>query len=58
MVLTYVDAHGRVTRGEVADLCSLSPSQATRLLQRLVGRGELVLVREKRSAYYQRPSHN
>lgn len=25
MVLRWVDAHGRITRGEVADLCSLSP---------------------------------
>ncbi|WP_322750200.1 MULTISPECIES: DNA glycosylase AlkZ-like family protein, partial [unclassified Frankia] len=58
MVLSYVDAHGRITRGDVADLCALSPSQATRLLQRLADKGELVLLGAKRGAYYERPSHN
>jgi ATP-dependent DNA helicase RecG len=58
MVLSYVDAHGRITRGEAADLCALSPSQATQLLRRLAGKGELVLQGAKRGAYYRRPSHN
>jgi ATP-dependent DNA helicase RecG len=35
MVLNYVAAHGQITRGEVANLCSLSPDQASRLLRRL-----------------------
>ncbi|WP_250292269.1 DNA glycosylase AlkZ-like family protein [Frankia sp. CiP1_Cm_nod1] len=35
MVLSYVAAHGQITRGEAADLCSLSPDQASRLLRRL-----------------------
>ena len=35
MVLNYVAAHGKITRGEAANLCSLSPNQASRLLRRL-----------------------
>jgi ATP-dependent DNA helicase RecG len=58
LVLAHVDSHGRITRGEAADLCALSPAQATRLLQRLADKGELVLMGAKRGAHYQRPSHN
>lgn len=55
MVLAYVDAHGRVARSQVADLCAISPAQATKLLQGLVRRGELVRVGERRGSAYQRP---
>jgi ATP-dependent DNA helicase RecG len=41
MILQYVDAHGRITRREVAELCKLSPQQASRLLAALVERGSL-----------------
>jgi DeoR/GlpR family transcriptional regulator of sugar metabolism len=41
MVLQYVDAHGRITRTEAADLCSLTPDQASRLLRRLAKEGKL-----------------
>jgi len=55
MVLSYVDAHGRITRSQAAELCALDPQQAGRLLRRLVTAGALVLRGERRGAYYQRP---
>lgn len=33
MVLQYVDAHGQITRPEAADLCSIAPDQASRVLR-------------------------
>jgi ATP-dependent DNA helicase RecG len=36
MVLQYVEKHGSIGRGAVAELCRLSPPQAYRLLQPLV----------------------
>jgi ATP-dependent DNA helicase RecG len=35
MVLQYVEKHGSIGRGEVAELCRLSPPQAYRLLKQL-----------------------
>jgi hypothetical protein len=40
MVLQYVDAHGQITRTEAAELCSLTPDQASRLLRRLAKEGK------------------
>ncbi|OAA25218.1 ATP-dependent DNA helicase RecG [Frankia sp. EI5c] len=55
MVVSYVAAHGQITRGEAADLCSLSPDQASRLLRRLAGEGgPLVAVGDRRSRVYTR----
>ena len=54
MILQYVDAHGRITRGEAAELCQTAPLQARRVLRRLVERGELVLRGQRRGAYYER----
>jgi predicted HTH transcriptional regulator len=39
LVEQYVRTHGRITRAEAAEVCGLSPSQAYRLLRRLVDRG-------------------
>lgn len=36
MVLNYIDKNGSIKRADVADLCRISPQQATRLLKRLV----------------------
>ncbi len=58
MVLTYVDAHGRITRRDVADLCAIDSSQARRLLQQLVAQGELTMRGAGRNAYYVRPADN
>lgn len=56
MVLSYVDAHGSITRGKVAELCSLSSKQAYRLLAALRGRGDLEMRGDKRRAVYVRPA--
>lgn len=56
MVLQYVDAHGQITRAEAADLCSLTPDQASRLLRRLAKAEKLLLRGERRGAEYVRPA--
>jgi ATP-dependent DNA helicase RecG len=56
MVLQYVAAHGRITRGEVAELCRIEPEEARRLLRRLVKRRELVMRGERRWSFYERPN--
>jgi DeoR/GlpR family transcriptional regulator of sugar metabolism len=48
MILQYVDAHGQITRAEAAELCSLTPDQASRLLRRLAEKGKLKLRGERR----------
>ena len=53
MVIEYVAAHGRITRGEAADLCSLTGRQANRLLSRLVAQKKLRMRGERRGAYYE-----
>jgi ATP-dependent DNA helicase RecG len=53
MVLSHVAAHGRITRREAAELCRITPRQATALLKRLVERGELVLRGSRRGAHYE-----
>jgi ATP-dependent DNA helicase RecG len=55
MVLQYVDAHGQISRAQAADLCSLAPDQASRLLRRLAQRGELDRQGERRGSVYKRP---
>jgi ATP-dependent DNA helicase RecG len=54
MVLQYVDAHGDITRAQAADLCTIAPEQASRLLRRLAVRGELVKRGERRWSTYAR----
>ncbi|HET9896712.1 MAG TPA: crosslink repair DNA glycosylase YcaQ family protein [Streptosporangiaceae bacterium] len=56
MLLQYVDAHGRITRAEAADLCSLTPDQASRLLRRLAKERKLELRGERRGSEYVRPA--
>ena len=41
MVLQYVEKHGFISRGEVAELCRLNGPQAYRLLQGLAKKGVL-----------------
>ena len=55
MILQYVDAHGRITRGQAAELCQLAPRQARGVLRRLVERGDLTLRGQRRGSYYERP---
>ena len=54
MVLQYVQAHGRITRRDAAELCGLSDDQASRLLRRLSRQGKLRLQGARRGAYYER----
>jgi ATP-dependent DNA helicase RecG len=56
MVLQYVDGHGRISRTEAADLCSLTPDQASHLLRRLAKEGKLELRGERRGSEYIRPA--
>ncbi len=52
MVLTYATEHGSIARSEAADLCQLSPVQASRLLRRMVNRGQLDMSGTRRTARY------
>jgi len=42
MVMEYVTAHGRITRGEVMNLCMVTGRQASALLRRMVDGNKLV----------------
>jgi len=55
MIGDYVDAYGSITRAQAAGLCQLSPTQARAVLKRMVDRGELRLVGERRGAKYVHP---
>lgn len=55
MVLTYVTEHGSITRGQAAELCQLSPDQASKLLRRLTAEGKLHMTGTRRHATYQLP---
>jgi ATP-dependent DNA helicase RecG len=52
-VVQFVEKHGRVTRGQVAELWELSPDQAYRLLTRLAKDGRLVRRGAKKGAWYE-----
>jgi ATP-dependent DNA helicase RecG len=56
LILQQVDAQGRITRSQAADLCRLEPREARMVLERLVKRGELVVRGERRGSFYERPS--
>lgn len=56
MVLQYVEAHGHITRAQAAELCSLDPGRASRLLRRLAKLGKLEQRGERRGAFYVRAS--
>lgn len=55
MVLSFVGAHGSITRAQVAELCAVAPAQASRLLGRLVDLGKLVRRGERRGSHYVLP---
>jgi len=56
MILQYVRAHGRITRREAAELCQISPFQATRLLRKLVKDGRLVAHGMRKGTWYEQRS--
>jgi ATP-dependent DNA helicase RecG len=53
MILQYVASHGRITRGQAADLCQVGPREARAVLEKLVKRGDLVVKGERRGSYYE-----
>lgn len=54
MVLAYIDKHGSIKRGEVAELCHLNPPQAYRLLKKLQDARKIRQIGKKRYAIYTR----
>ncbi len=56
MVLTFVAEHGSIGRAEAAELCRLSPDQASRLLRRMVAAGALRMAGTRRTARYHAPT--
>lgn len=56
MILQYVRAHGRITRREAAELCQISPFQASRLLQKLVKQEKLAAHGTGKGTWYERRS--
>ncbi len=55
MVLQYVDSHASIARRDAMELCGLTGPQASRLLGRLVERGDLAASGERRWTRYERP---
>lgn len=55
MVLTYVGEHGSIARSDAAELCRMTPDQASWLLRRMVRHGMLEMVGMRRTARYRRP---
>lgn len=55
LVLGHVRAHGSITRGEVADVCAVTPRQASYLLTSMVSGGLLRREGERRWARYVLP---
>jgi ATP-dependent DNA helicase RecG len=51
-ILAHVQAQGRITRSEAAELCGLTSRQAAYQLKQLVESGHLILVGAGRGAYY------
>jgi len=41
MVIQYLEKHGFITRGEIAELCKIDPMRAYRLLKRLEKAGKI-----------------
>jgi len=57
MILQYVQAHGKIARRDVVELCRVSGHQARYLLKTLVDRGALRLVGRGRGAHYVQREH-
>ncbi|MDI9526088.1 MAG: putative DNA binding domain-containing protein [Pseudomonadota bacterium] len=52
MVLNYIQEHGSIKRGQVTELCRISPSQAYHLLRRMKEKGLIVQQGTRRHAIY------
>ena len=56
MILAYIDKHGSIKRADVAELCRISPFQATRLLKRLVNGARIISRGQGKGTVYERRS--
>lgn len=54
MVLNYIDKHGSIKRADAADLCHISPFQATRLLKRLINKDNIRPTGRGKGTRYER----
>ena len=54
MILSFIDAHGSIKRGDVMELCHLSGDQATRLLSMLKQQHKIQSFGLKRHSFYTR----
>ncbi|MGO1316003.1 MAG: ATP-binding protein [Cellulomonadaceae bacterium] len=52
MILTYVETHGQIARSQAAELCAITPTQASTVLRQMVDAGHLALRGERRGAHY------
>ena len=52
MVMKFARAQGSVRRAEVAELCRITPKQASSLLGKLVREGQLVMTGTRKTAVY------
>lgn len=53
MILQYIDAHGKITRMQVSDLCHLTKDQAYRVLRKMCQRNMIEMIKESvRNIYY------
>ena len=55
MILTYVTEHGSAARAELAELCQLTPGQASNRLRALTKNGKLRMTGNRRTARYVLP---
>ena len=54
MVLTYIDKHGAIKRGEVMELCRITKDQAYKLLKRLKDAKKITKTGDRKTATYLR----
>jgi ATP-dependent DNA helicase RecG len=54
MVLSFIDTHGSIKRGEVVDLCRITKDQAYKLLSKLKQDGSIIQKGERKGAVYER----
>ncbi|ALG86315.1 DNA glycosylase AlkZ-like family protein [Gordonia phthalatica] len=55
MILDYVSAYSSISRAQAAELCQITPPQASRILKQLATDGRLALRGERRGAHYVLP---
>ena len=53
LALEYVKTHGRVTRGKLAEICGITPEEASAVLRTLVDEGCLRMRGQKSGAWYE-----